>query len=49
MKCKKINPPLKDPEIVVEKLTPYFERIELTSAVYVAEHDQLAPCKSHIG
>jgi ribosomal protein L21E len=44
--CKKLAPPWKGPGIIIEKLTPYLYRIKLQRAVFVSNHDKLAPCKS---
>ena len=43
--CRKLTSPWKGPGIIVTKLSAYLYRVKLRKAVFVTNHDRMAPCR----
>ncbi|XP_076468980.1 uncharacterized protein LOC143299580 [Babylonia areolata] len=44
-KCRKLCSPWKGPGVIVKKLSAYLYRVKLRNAVFVTNHDRMAPCR----
>ena len=47
-KCRKLSPPWRGPGIILDCLTPYLYRVQLSNKIVVVNHDKLKMCRDRV-